>query len=192
MRLLGYTRISTATQDAQLQLDALLNAGVEARDIFSDVTSGAKKASARPAMSKLLEYAEPGDVVIVWRIDRLGRSMLDVLNTIAKLDERNIQVRSITDNIDPSTASGRLMLNLLTSMAEYERELIVERVNAGIAAARAQGTTLGRPATPREQVVEKLRIAQEARTRGKTAAEAAQLVGWSRATLYRQQSAFTD
>ncbi|WP_313279659.1 recombinase family protein [Timonella senegalensis] len=192
MRLLGYTRISTATQDAQLQLDALLNAGVEARDIFSDVTSGAKKASARPAMSKLLEYAEPGDVVIVWRIDRLGRSMLDVLNTIAKLDERNIQVRSITDNIDPSTASGRLMLNLLTSMAEYERELIVERVNAGIAAARARGTTLGRPATPREQVVEKLRIAQEARTRGKTAAEAAQLVGWSRATLYRQQSAFTD
>lgn len=192
MRLLGYTRISTATQDAQLQLDALLNAGVEARDIFSDVTSGAKKASARPAMSKLLEYAEPGDVVIVWRIDRLGRSMLDVLNTIAKLDERNIQVRSITDNIDPSTASGRLMLNLLTSMAEYERELIVERVNAGIAAARARGTTLGRPATPREPVVEKLRIAQEARTRGKTAAEAAQLVGWSRATLYRQQSAFTD
>ncbi|MGY3567785.1 DNA invertase Pin-like site-specific DNA recombinase [Sinomonas sp. RB5] len=189
MRLLGYTRVSTAAQDAQLQRDALIGAGVEPRDIFADVTSGRQAASGRPGMVRLLEYATPGDVVVVWRVDRLGRSLLDVLTTVDELRERGISVRSIQDGMDPDTASGRLMLNMLATLAEYERELISERVSAGIAAARASGIRFGRPSSDHKVVTEKLAIVAAARGRGHTAAEAAALVGWSRATLYRHQKA---
>lgn len=140
MRLLGYTRVSTREQDARLQLDALTAAGVEARDVFADVTSGSRKAVDRPGMRKLLEYASPGDTVVVWRVDRLGRSLIDVLNTVNLLRGRQIDLRSVQDGIDPATSSGRLMLNMLATLADYERELITERVNAGIAAAKASGT----------------------------------------------------
>ncbi|QQE49459.1 MULTISPECIES: recombinase family protein [Micrococcus] len=187
MRQLGYTRVSTAGQDAQLQVDALLAAGVQKRDIFADVTSGSRNAVDRPGMRKLLDYAEPGDTVVVWRVDRLGRSLIDVLNTVNLLRDRDVQVKSISDGIDPSTSTGRLMLNLLATLAEYERELIVERVNAGIAAARAGGTRFGRPPLDRTEIADKLAIVNEARAKGRTAADAARLVGWSRATLYRHQ-----
>lgn len=185
MRLLGYTRVSTTGQDAQLQLDALVKSGVQRRDVFSDVTSGSKTAIGRPGMRRLLDHAESGDTVVVWRVDRLGRSLIDVLNTVNLLRDRGIQVRSISDGIDPSNSTGRLMLNMLATLAEYERELIVERVNAGIAAARAGGTKFGRPPLDRMEVAEKLTIVRDARARGKTATEAAKLVGWSRATYYR-------
>jgi DNA invertase Pin-like site-specific DNA recombinase len=145
MRLLGYTRISTSHQDPQLQIDSLVSIGVEKRDIFADVTSGRKIAADRPGMQKLLEHATSGDTMVVWRIDRLGRSLLDVLNTVTGLREKGIQVRSISDGIDPATATGRLMLNMLATLAEYERELIVERVRAGVAVAQAAGTRFGRP-----------------------------------------------
>ncbi|UKF32501.1 recombinase family protein [Clavibacter phaseoli] len=188
MRLLGYTRVSTTSQDAQLQLDALVKDGVQKRDVFADVTSGSRAAIERPGMKKLLEYAEDGDTIVVWRIDRLGRSMLDVLSTVKLLRERGVQIRSISDGIDPATTSGRLMLGMLASLAEYERELIVERVNAGIAVARANGTSFGRPKSDPAIIADKLRAAADARARGRTAEEAAQLVGWSRATLYRHQA----
>lgn len=136
---MGYTRVSTSGQDAQLQLDALVAAGVQKRDVFADVSSGSKTAIERPGVKRLLEYAEEGDTVVVWRVDRLGRSLIDVLNTVALLRSRGVQVRSISDGIDPATSTGRLMLNMLATLAEYERELIVERVNAGIAAARKTG-----------------------------------------------------
>ncbi|VXC20293.1 hypothetical protein ARTHRO9AX_220226 [Arthrobacter sp. 9AX] len=138
-------------------------------------------------MKKLLEYAEEGDIVVVWRVDRLGRSLIDVLNTVALLRGRGVQVRSISDGIDPATSTGRLMLNMLATLAEYERELIVERVNAGIAAARQNGTRFGRPVSDSALIAEKLAIIKEARSKGHTAKEAARLVGWSRATLYRHQ-----
>jgi len=124
MRHLGYTRVSTATQDAQLQLDALLDAGVQRRDVFSDVTSGSRTAIERPGMKRLLDYVEEGDTVVVWRIDRLGRSLIDVLNTVNLLREQGVKVRSLSDGIDPETTSGRLMLGMLATLAEYERELI--------------------------------------------------------------------
>ena len=95
MRLLGYTRVSTSGQDAQLQLDALVAAGVQKRDVFAHVTSGSKTAIERPGMKRLLEYVEEGDTVVVWRVDRLGRSLIDVLNTVALLRGRGVQVRSI-------------------------------------------------------------------------------------------------
>ena len=187
--MLGYTRVSTASQDAQLQRDALVAAGVQKRDVFADVTSGSKTAIERPGMKKLLEYAEPEDTVVVWRVDRLGRSLIDVLNTVNLLRDRGVQVRSISDGIDPATSTGRLMLNMLATLAEYERELIVERVNAGITAARTSGTRFGRPPIDEAVVADKLGIVNDARKRGRTAAEAAHLVGWSRATLYRHQQA---
>lgn len=189
MRSLGYTRVSTSSQDASLQLDALVKAGVQKRDVFSDVTSGSRTAIERPAMKRLLEYAEPGDTVVVWRVDRLGRSLIDVLTTVTLLRERGVQVRSIADGIDPGTTTGRMMLNMLATLAEYERELIVERVNAGIAAAKQNGTRFGRPPSNPTVIAEKLAIAADARAKGRTAEEAAQLVGWSRATLYRHQQA---
>ncbi|MBC7596003.1 MAG: recombinase family protein [Kineosporiaceae bacterium] len=185
MRLLGYTRISTAAQDAQLQLDALLSIGVQKRDVFDDVTSGSKAAATRPGMQRLLEYAVAGDTVVVWRIDRLGRSLIDVLNTVNQLRDAGIHVRSVSDGIDPATSTGRLMLNMLATLAEYERELIVERVNAGIAAARSAGTTFGRPVSDPVVIAQKLEIVASARKAGSTAHAAAKLVGWSRATLYR-------
>ena len=190
MRQLGYTRVSTASQDAQLQLDALVAAGVQKRDVFADVTSGSRSAAERPGMQKLLGYAEPGDTVVVWRVDRLGRSLIDVLNTVNLLRDRDVAVRSVSDGIDPATSTGRLMLNMLATLAEYERELIVERVNAGIAAARQNGTRFGRPLSNPVVIADKLAIAAEARAKGRTAEDAARLVGWSRATLYRHQQAF--
>lgn len=187
MRLLGYTRVSTQAQDPALQLDALVGAGVQRRDIFSDITSGAKNARERPQMKKLLNYAQAGDTVVVWRIDRLGRSLIDVLNTVNELRGRGIEVRSISDGIDPTTSSGRMMLGMLATLAEYERELITERVNAGIRAAKAQGTRFGRPPVNPDTIARKLAIAADERKKGRTAAQAAAAVGWSRATLYRHQ-----
>ena len=191
MRLLGYTRVSTASQDPRLQIDALVQAGVEERDVFCDVTSGSNTAIHRPKMQRLLEYAKPGDTIVVWRVDRLGRSLIDVLNTVTLLSELGISIRSVQDGIDPTTTSGRLMLNMLATLAEYERELITERVNAGIAAAKASGTMFGRPRVDQQMVTDKLATAKEARAKGRTATQAAKQVGWSRATLYRHQQAAT-
>ncbi len=172
-----------------MQLDALVDAGVQKRDVFADVTSGSKTAIERPGMKKLLAYVEPGDTIVVWRVDRLGRSLIDVLNTVNLLRERGVHLRSISDGIDPTTTSGRLMLNMLATLAEYERELIVERVNAGIAAARQGGTRFGRPLSDPLVIADKIAIAQDARAKGRTAEDAARLVGWSRATLYRHRQA---
>jgi DNA invertase Pin-like site-specific DNA recombinase len=140
---------------------------VEKRDVFPDVTSGRKNAADRPGMQKLLEHATSGDTIVVWRIDRLGRSLLDVLNTVSGLREQGIQVRSISDGIDPATATGRLMLNMLATLAEYERELIVERVRAGVAVAQEAGTRFGRPKSDPAIVGQKLALVAQARAEGR-------------------------
>lgn len=152
--------------------------------MFADVTSGSRTAIERPGMKKLLGYAQPGDTAVVWCVDRLGRSLIDVLNTVNLLRERGVLVRSISDGIDPTTSTGRLMLNMLATLAEYEREFIVERVNAGIAAAEAERDPVRPPAFGPGVIADKLAIAADARARGRTAEDAAQLVGWTRATLY--------
>lgn len=122
-------------------------------------------------MKKLLEYAEEGDTVVVWRVDRPGRSLIDVLNTVTLLREQGIQVQSLSDGIDPATSTGRLMLNMLATLAEYERELVVERVNAGIAAARQNGTRFGRPLSDPKVIAGKLLIAADTRAKGRTHVE---------------------
>lgn len=158
MTFLGYTRVSTIHQDDQLQRDALLGAGVPAEHIYMDVVSGSKGVRTRPDMMKLLEFVRADDTIIVRRIDRLGRSLLDVIATVADFRARGIHVKSISDGIDPSTTNGRLLLHMLSTLAEYERELIVERVNTGIAAARASGTIFGLRQSDPQLIAQKLQL----------------------------------
>lgn len=185
MTLLGYTRNSTSSQSDALQRDALKAVGVEERNIFSDVISGGSIGSSRPGFAALLAYAREGDVVVCWRIDRLGRSMVDVVTQVERLLATGIGVRSLQDGIDPSTSSGKLQLHLLTAMASYERELIRERVNAGLQASRLRGVQLGRRPVEASAVAGQVRAATLMMADGSTAEEAARAVGWSRATLYR-------
>ena len=152
MALLGYTRIGTVHQDDQLQRHVLLKTAILPAHIYSDVVSGSKDVRTRPGMMKLLQFVRAEDTIVVWRIDRLGRSLLDVLATVADLRARGIQVQSISDGIDPSTTSGRLLLHMLSTLAEHERELLIERVNAGIAAARTSGAIFGRPVSNPELI----------------------------------------
>lgn len=187
MGLLGYTRSSAPSQDMSQQIRAMVSAGVHHDAVYSDVSLPDRKASVRQGMSRLLEDAREGDTIVVWRIDRLGASLTDVLATVSILVERGIQIRSVVDCIDPSTAQGRLMLNLLCSLAEYDRHLASERIAAGMASSRQTGTTLGRPPADPKAIREKVRAVEDARARGLTAADAAQTVGWSRATFYRHQ-----
>lgn len=183
----GYTRTSTKDkQDDDLQRRALNDAGVDGNHIYSDQISGSKTTSSRSGWSSLDDRLEDGDELIVWRIDRIGRSMIDVITTVTTLTERGIAVRSLTDGINPSTREGRLMLNLMATFAEYERELIQERVQAGVNAARARGVQFGRPPADPMAVARKLRIINRlVAEEGLSVAEAAQTQRWSKATYYR-------
>ncbi len=138
----GYTRVSTVAQTLDQQNSALEAAGVT--KVFSDTMSGAR--DDRPGLAALMEYVRPGDTVVVWKLDRLGRNMLHVLQTVKALTDRDVTLVSVTDGIDSSTAAGRMMIGVLGSLAEYERELIKERTALKMAASRAQGTKFGRPA----------------------------------------------
>lgn len=158
--LLGYVRVSTTDQRGQMQFDALIEAGVPEEQIYFDQLSGAKAAKERPGLSALLSYARRDDTVLVYRIDRLGRSLIDVLNTVAEMQERGIGLRSLVDGIDLSTASGRLQLGLFATLAEYERELINERVRAGVMAAKARGVKFGQKPVKQETVEAKLEVAR--------------------------------
>ncbi|WP_253905217.1 recombinase family protein, partial [Arthrobacter sp. H14] len=176
--LLGYARVSTTDQDASMQVSALMEAGVKEKHIFIDQLSGAKAARERLAMTELLKYAREGDEVICWRIDRLGRSLIDVLNTVEELTKQDIGLRSLVDGVDPSTAQGRMQLGLFATLAEYERELINERVRAGVAAAQARGVKFGKKAPDPEKVENKVAAARRLLADGKTAAQAADAVNW--------------
>lgn len=143
-RKIGYARVSTSDQDLNLQIDALENSGCASDFIFTDKTSGAK--STRPGLDKCLETLSSGDILIVWRLDRLGRSMSHLINMIESLIEKDIGFKSIQDGaIDTTTASGELMFNIFSALSQFERQLIQERTNAGLAAARARGRNGGRP-----------------------------------------------
>jgi DNA invertase Pin-like site-specific DNA recombinase len=136
----GYARVSTADQNLALQRDALTKAGVER--IFSDRgVSGIKR---RPQLERMLKGLAPGDVVVIWKLDRIGRSLPDLLRVVETIQQRGATLRSITEHIDLSTAAGRLLVNVLGSLASFERDLLLERTRAGIDAARARGVHLGR------------------------------------------------
>jgi DNA invertase Pin-like site-specific DNA recombinase len=176
---LGYARVSTHDQDPALQHDALTTAGCQ--QIFVDKASG--KLESRPALDDLLEQARPGDTVVVWRLDRLGRSLRHLLETVSQLEQRGIAFVSLTENIDTTTPGGRLIFHVFGALAEFERDLIRERTRAGLAAARARGRTGGRPTVWTE---DKLRTARAMRESGDyDVAAIAKVLGVSRASVYR-------
>ncbi|WP_270241443.1 recombinase family protein [Rothia kristinae] len=188
MAVLGYARVSTADQHLEGQRAELIDAGCE--EVFADVVSGAQQS--RPGLDALLERLEPGDVVTVVRLDRLGRSMMHTLTLIARFRDDGVGFRSLRDGIDADTAAGRLMIGLLASIAEYERELIRERTTAGLRAARAAGRRGGRPRAMTPERVDQLRRMLE---RGLTPPEIGKLLGVSRSTAYeyvRQVRALDD
>lgn len=186
----GYSRTSTKDkQDDDLQRRALIDAGVDEGRILSDQVSGSKAASTRTGWSALDARLQSGDELVVWRIDRIGRSMIDIINTVDGLLARGVRIRSISDGIDPSTREGRMQLNLMATFAEYERELIQERVQAGVDAAKARGVRFGRPAPDPEKVARNLRTVKHLiEAEGLGVVEAARTVGWSKATYYRHRT----
>lgn len=143
--LIGYMRVSTADQSTDLQRDALLAAGVKERDIYLDKASG--KREDRPGLEACLKAMREGDTLVVWKLDRLGRSLRHLVATVQELVERGVGFRVLTGhgaNIDTGTASGKLVFGIFAALAEFERELIGERTRAGLAAARARGRKGGR------------------------------------------------
>lgn len=180
---MGYTRVSTVAQTLDQQNDALASAGVT--KLFSDTMSGAR--DDRPGLAALLEYVRAGDTVVVWKLDRLGRNMIHILQTVQELTDRGITLVSVTDGIDSSTPAGRMMIGVLGSLAEYERELIKERTALKRAASQANGTKFGRPRKVVE--AEHIATAKKMKSDGHTARDIAKYLGVSRATLYRYLAA---
>jgi len=176
---LGYARVSTTDQDARLQHDALTAAGCYR--IFTDTASGALQT--RPELDKLLDQLRPGDTLVVWRLDRLGRSIRHLIDQLSDLQDRGIEFRSLQENIDTSSPGGRLVFHIFASLAEFERDLIRERTNAGLAAARARGRTGGRPPrlTPHQVTTAKKLYDQQ----DMTVAQIGDVLGVSRSTIYR-------
>jgi DNA invertase Pin-like site-specific DNA recombinase len=182
-RLIGYARISTSDQDIRLQLDALRGVGCRDAEIFLDTASGALPA--RPGLEACLQVLIPGDTLVVWRLDRLGRSMAHLVTLVEGLLHRQVGFRSLGDGaIDTTTASGELVFNIFSALAQFERRLIQERTRAGLLAARARGKIGGRrpvrPDNPRVQMACALYMAQSL-----TAAEICQALRISPATFYR-------
>jgi DNA invertase Pin-like site-specific DNA recombinase len=142
-QLVGYARVSTQDQDLSLQLDALEKIGCQKSSVFVDKISGSK--AQRPGLDKCLAQLQEGDTLVVWRLDRLGRSMHHLISLVEDLKEKGIGFKSICDGaIDTTTASGELIFNIFSSLAQFERKLIQERTKAGLAAARARGKQGGR------------------------------------------------
>lgn len=139
--LIGYARVSTQDQTLALQTDALTHAGCE--KLFTDVTSGAK--SERPGLQQAIEHLRAGDTLVVWRLDRLGRTLKHLIATIGDLSDHGIGFKSLQENIDTTTSGGKLIFHIFGALAEFEREVIRERTNAGLQAARARGRLGGRP-----------------------------------------------
>jgi DNA invertase Pin-like site-specific DNA recombinase len=177
--LLGYARVSTADQNTDLQLDALRNAGCYR--IFVDKASGVLKE--RPELSKVLDQLRTGDTLVVWKLDRLGRSLRHLIDTVAQLQAQDIGFRSLRESIDTTTPGGKLVFHVFGALAEFESDLIRERTVAGLAAARARGRSGGRRSVMSE---EKLAIARQMyESRQHTVAVIARTIGVSRASVYR-------
>ena len=180
-RLIGYARVSTADQDLQLQLDALKEAGCD--KIFEDKASGAR--TKRPGLDACVTALKPGDTLVVWRLDRLGRSMPHLVSLVEELLGKGIGFRSLLDGaIDTTTASGELMFHIFSSLAQFERRLVQERTQAGLAAARARGRLGGRRPIRADdpRVVSAKRLHKD---RGLSINEICKTLGISRPTFYR-------
>jgi len=179
---LGYARVSTGHPSLDHQVDALTAAGVDVKRIYSDKLSGTSTREQRPGLAALLDYARPGDAIVVVGIDRLGRNAAEVMATIRELGERNIVLRSLREGIDTSNATGRMVAGVLASLAELELELGRERRAAAREARRARGQSIGRP---RALDASKAALAQRMHAGGEPASTIASALDVSRATVYR-------
>ncbi|WP_327143025.1 recombinase family protein [Nocardia sp. NBC_01327] len=182
MAIIGYARVSTNDQDPQLQLDALKAAGAER--IYTDVgVSGAK--TERPELDRCLDHLREGDVLAVWKLDRLGRNTVHVLQLIEQLTERGIGFRSLTEGLHTDGPMGKAMLTIMAAFAQLERDTMIERTRAGLAAAAANGRKGGRPRKVGDADAAK---AKELKAKGINAPDIAKMLGCSRATVYRYLS----
>ncbi len=179
--LIGYGRVSTQDQNLDLQIDALKKAGCEDRYIYTDMASGAK--SERMGLNQMLGYLRRGDTVVVWKLDRLARSLKHLIELIADFEKRGIGFRSLQENIDTKTASGKLFLHIFGALAEFERELIRERTLAGLKAAAQRGRKGGRPKAMNPQKIEQARALY--REKSIPVMEICKTLGVSKGTLYR-------
>ena len=179
MASIGYIRVSTSEQTPALQTDALATAGVT--KTYSDLGVSGSLAS-RPQLDALLEYVRDGDVVVVWKLDRLGRNTRHTLTLLATLAERGVGFRSLTEGLDSTGPMGRAMITIIAAFAELERDTIRKRTLAGLAAAKARGRVGGRP---RALTPAKVEFAQTLRAKGHAAQAIADELGVSRASIYR-------
>ncbi len=184
---IGYARVSTGLQNLNLQEDRLNTHGCE--KIFNDRMSGSK--SKRPGLDKAIEFARSGDTIVVWRLDRLGRNMEDLITLVNELNERGVSFHSLEENItmDKSSSTGQLLFHLFAAFAEFERNLILERSSAGRIAARARGRYGGRPEKLNKQDLNLLKTLYDNGTPIKTIAEQWQV---SRTTIYRYLNKLED
>ena len=176
--LIGYARVSTKDQNLELQREALLKAGCE--KILDDKLSGAR--AERPGLSKASEILREGDTLVVWKLDRLGRSLRNLVDLVEQLQNQGVQFRSLTDSIDTGTPSGRFFFHVMASLAEMERDLALERTKAGLAVARRLGRTGGRK---RQMTDNKIEAAKTLLSSGAAPRDVARNLGVSVPTLYR-------
>ncbi len=180
--LIGYARVSTHEQTLDLQQDALKQAGCQ--QIYTDTASGAQ--TERKGLQDALQYLREGDVLVVWRLDRLGRSLKHLIETITALEERGIGFKSLSESIDTTTSGGKLVFHVFGALAEFERELIRERTKAGLAAARARGRMGGRPKASSLNTDKKVALAQALyEDKNNSIADICATLRVSRSTLYR-------
>lgn len=178
---IGYARVSTEEQTLALQLDALKAAGCD--PIFSDEgISGAVNPHQRPGFAAAMAALNPGDSFVVWKLDRVGRSLGALIGLLGEFEAHGVEFRSVTDGIDTSTTGGRLVFHIMGALAEFERSLISERTSAGMRSARRRGRTLGRPP---KMTTERLEHAQALLADGHTKRSVAALLGINEATLRR-------
>jgi DNA invertase Pin-like site-specific DNA recombinase len=180
--LIGYARVSTIDQTLALQQDALTKAGCE--KVFTDTASGSL--AERPGLAEALTFARSGDTLVVWRLDRLGRSLRHLIDTVATLKERSIHFRSLQEQFDTSTSGGKLVFHLFGVLAEFERDLIRERTHAGLAAARARGKVGGRPRSEALNSPQKVQMAKALyKDKSNSVTEICRTLRISRTTFYR-------
>jgi DNA invertase Pin-like site-specific DNA recombinase len=176
--LIGYARVSTHEQTLNLQRDALEKAGCS--KLFTDTASGAK--AERKGLDEALGYVRKGDTLVVWRLDRLGRSLPHLISAMTDLEERRIGFKSLTENIDTTTSGGKLIFHIFGALAEFERNLVRERTQAGLTAARARGKRGGRP---KALTARQLSIARDLYEKRYPIADICRTLKISKATLYR-------
>jgi len=177
--IIGYARVSTAEQNLELQRDALTKAGCE--KIYEDRTSGAS--TDRPGWSQAQAALRQGDTLVAWRLDRLGRSLKHLIDTIGELNDAGVAFKSLTESLDTSSTGGKLVFHIFGALAEFERELIRERTLAGLAAARARGRKGGRPrALDAKKIATAKRLLEDP---NQSVTEVAEILGVARSTLYR-------